>query len=45
MNDKANYKMKDWIIIEYMPSSSFDQETQALKDQKIYKDGTNKIEA
>jgi hypothetical protein len=35
MNDSANYKVKDWIIIEYMPSSSFDQETQALKDQKI----------
>jgi hypothetical protein len=45
MNDNANYKMKDWIIIKYIPSSSFDQETQALKDQKIYKDGTNKIEA
>jgi hypothetical protein len=45
MNDKANYKTKDWIIIEYMPSSSFDQETQTLKDQKTYKDGINKIEA
>jgi hypothetical protein len=27
MNDEANYKTKGWIIIEYIPSSPFYQET------------------
>jgi hypothetical protein len=29
MNTEANYKTKGWIIIEYIPSSPFYQETQA----------------
>ena len=31
MNNEVNYKTKGWIIIEYIPSSPFHQETQAYK--------------
>lgn len=31
MNNEVNYKTKAWIIIEYIPSSPFHQETQAYK--------------
>jgi hypothetical protein len=31
MNNEVNYKTKAWIIIEYIPSSPFHQETQTYK--------------